>query len=138
MRIGPAFVVGFQLVVAGVLASPGAQAQTIIGSPTLALRSNESTDLGPVYWAPRCKSILKSTPEVEVLDGPPGVTVAIREGMVLPRYQSCANKVPGGTMVISTKEIEDPSYTQLTVRVTFRTKDGDRKLSQIYNLQLIP
>jgi hypothetical protein len=40
--------------------------------------------------------------------------------------------------MITAKEIEDPSYTSLTVRITFKTKDGERKYSQVYNLQLLP
>ena len=44
----------------------------------------------------------------------------------------------GGTLVITAKEIEDPSYSAMTIRVTFKTKDGERKVSQVYNVSLIP
>jgi hypothetical protein len=77
-------------------------------------------------------------PEVEVLDGPPGVTVSIKEDMVLPRAQNCASRVKGGTLVIAAKDIEDTSFSELTVRITYRTRDGDRKFSRIYNLSLFP
>jgi hypothetical protein len=127
-----------QLGIALVLSETAANAQTIIGSPTIALKSGESTDVGPVYWISHCKSLLKSPPEVEILDGPSAVTATIREEMVLPRYQNCASKIPGGTLVLAAKEIEDPSYTRLTVRVTFKTRDGDRKFSQVFNLSLFP
>jgi hypothetical protein len=127
-----------QLGIAFVLSETVANAQTIIGSPTIALKSGESTEVGPVYWVINCKSLLKSTPEVEILDGPPAVTASIKEELVLPRFQNCASKVPGGTLVLAAKDIEDPSYTRLTIRVTFRTRDGDRRLSQVFNLSLIP
>jgi hypothetical protein len=117
---------------------PGAVAQTIDGSYTFALKNGESVEVGPVYWVSHCKSLLKSTPEVEILEGPPGLQAAIKESMVLPRRQHCGAKVSGGLLVISAKDIEDPSYTNLTLRITYRTRDGDRKLSHVFNLSLFP
>jgi hypothetical protein len=58
--------------------------------------------------------------------------------MVLPRWQSCAKRVSGGTLVLTAKDVEDPSFSTLTVRVTYKTLDGDRKFSEVLNLQLIP
>jgi hypothetical protein len=126
------------LAIAGLLASAGAHAQTISGSPSLALKSGESIEVGNVYYVANCRSLLKSTPEVEILDGPPGVTATIKEAMVLPRRGNCANRVPGGTLVLTAKDIEDPSYGALTVRLTFNTKDGERKFSRVYNVSLLP
>jgi hypothetical protein len=113
-------------------------AQTVFGSPSVALKNGESVEVGPVYWVSQCKSILKSTPEVEILDGPPGLDAAIKEAMVLPRRQNCANKVAGGMLVMSAKGIEDPSYTNMTIRITYKTRDGDRKFSHVFNVSLIP
>jgi hypothetical protein len=133
-----AFLVICCLGIASVLFSAGAHAQTVTGSLSIALKSGESVEVGNVSYTINCRSLLNGTPEVEVLDGPPGVTVAIKEGMVLPRGGNCANRVPGGTLMISAKDIEDPSYSPITIRVTFKTKDGVRKLSQVYNLSLLP
>lgn len=108
------------------------------GAGTIALKSGEALELGNVYYVINCKSQLKATPEAEMIEGPPQVSVAIKEGMVLPRWQRCAKKVPGGTIVITAKEIEDPSLTSITVRVIYKTKDGERKSSHVYNLQLLP
>jgi hypothetical protein len=58
--------------------------------------------------------------------------------MVTPRAQRCSNQVSGGKLVITAGEIEDPSYTALTIRVIYRTRDGERKLSLVYNLSLLP
>jgi hypothetical protein len=121
-----------------VVASSQTRAQTILGSPTLALKSGETLELGLIYWVSRCRSILTSTPEAEVLEGPSQVAVSVKQEMVLPRAQQCASRVPGGKLIITAKEIEDPSYTSLTVRITFKTKDGERKYSQVYNLHLLP
>jgi len=126
------------LSVAAALGSPSAQAQTVTGSATLALRSGESTEVGNVYWVSNCRSLLRSTPEVEILEGPPGVTAAIKQDMVIPRNSKCANKVPGGTLVVTAKDIDDVSYSPLVVRITYKTKDGDRKFSHVFNLSLIP
>jgi hypothetical protein len=123
---------------AAVVAGTEAHAQTIVGSPTLALKGGETLELGLLYWVSRCRSILTSTPEAEVLEGPSQVAVSVKQEMVLPRAQQCASRVPGGRLMITAKEIEDPSYTSLTVRITFKTKDGERKYSQVYNLHLLP
>jgi len=137
MRTGcNVFLVIFCLAIANLL--DGAQAQTIRGSASIALKSGESVEVGEVYYAINCRSLLKSAPEVEVLDGPPGVIATIKEGMVLPRASNCAKRVPGGTLVLTAKDIEDPSYTPLTLRFIFKTKDGERKLSHVFNLSLIP
>jgi len=40
--------------------------------------------------------------------------------------------------VLTAKDVEDPSYTPLTLRVTYKTKDGERKFSQVFNLSLLP
>lgn len=112
--------------------------RTIIGSQSLALKNGESVEVGPIYYVTNCKSVLKSTPEVEIVDGPPGVEATIKEAMVLPRAQSCGNKVAGGMLVISAKNVEDPSYSNLTLRITYKTKDGDRRFSHVFNLSLLP
>jgi len=77
-------------------------------------------------------------PEIEVLEGPPEVTLAIKEGMVLPRNQNCANRVPGGTLVAKAKDVKEPMDAKLTYRVKYKTKDGDRQTSRVYDVSLFP
>jgi hypothetical protein len=139
MRIGiRAVLTILHLGVAGILGGSAAHAQTIRGSATIALKSGESAEVGDLYFVTNCRSILKGTPDVEILDGPPGISVAIKAAMVIPRAQRCSNQVPGGKLLITAGNIEDASYTPLTIRVTYRTRDGDRKFSQVYNLSLFP
>ena len=139
MRTGcNVFLVIFWLAIVGILGRAEAHAQTIWGSASIALKSGESIEVGDVFYVTNCKSILQSTPEVEIVDGPPGVTATVKEKMVLPRVGRCANRVPGGTVVLTAKDVEDPSYTPLTLRVTYKTKDGERKFSQVFNLSLLP
>jgi hypothetical protein len=119
---------------------PGAVcAQTIAGAPSLALKSGETIELTDLSWVTsNCSSILKATPTVEILEGPPGVAVSIKDAMVVPRWQNCAKRVPGGKLMITADKLEDDGRAALTVRITFKTKDGDRKLAQSYNLSLFP
>ena len=77
-------------------------------------------------------------PQVEILEGPPEVTVTIKEGMVTPRRQSCPNKVAGGTVVATAKEVKEPIEAKLTYRVRYKTKDGDRQLGYVYTVSLFP
>lgn len=124
--------------IASILGSAVSHAQTITNSPTIALKSGESVELGDLFWVVNCRSVLKSTPEAEILDGPPAVSVAVKAAMVTPRAQRCPKPVPGGTLVITAGGIEDVSYTALTIRITYRGRDGDRKPSLTYNLSLFP
>lgn len=105
---------------------------------TIALKSGESTEVTKLYFVEGCRSTLKSPPEVEILDGPPQVSAEVKEATVMPRAQNCSKPVQGGVLVLSAKEIEDPSFSRLTVRVIYKTRDGDRKFSAVLNLQLLP
>jgi hypothetical protein len=77
-------------------------------------------------------------PEIEILDGPPELTLSIREEMVLPRRQSCANRVPGGTVVATAHAVQSASQTKLTYRLNYKTKDGPRQTAHVYNVSLFP
>ncbi|SRR5260370_484623 len=126
--------------IAGALGIAGAQAQnmTIRGSYTIALKSGESQEVQELYYVTNCISLLKSTPRVEIVDGPPGVTAEMKEAMVLPREQRCAAPIKGAKLFIAVKDIEDPSYTPLVLRITYDTREGERKLVSLYNLYLTP
>jgi hypothetical protein len=123
----------------GVLGSVPAQAQTITGTPGIALKNGESFELADAYWlSSTCNSMLIATPEVEVLDGPPGVTVTVKEAMVTPRYFNCAKPVKGGKVIIAANDIDHSSYTTFTIRFKFKTRDGERLRSRVYKLSLFP
>ena len=122
------------------LVGGGAQAQSIqFTVKEIALKNGDSTELGDVYFInTNCKSVLKSTPEVEILDGPPGVTAAISAAKVVPRGYSCANPVSGGKLVITAKDVRDYSYTRMVLRIRYKTLDGDRERSENINIALFP
>jgi hypothetical protein len=116
------------------------QAQTISNPVSdLALKSGESTELSDVYWInSSCKSILKGTPEVEILDGPSSVTATIKPASIVPRVWGCAKAVQGGKLVITAKEIEDQGSAMLLLRVNYKTQSGERQRSITVRLALIP
>src|SRR5260370_10860189 len=127
-----AFLVGLILGSAAFLIGAQARAQTNISR--IAVKSGESVELGTVYWVSNCRSIVVGVPEVEVLEGPAELTLSIREGMVNARRGNCAKPIPGGTLVATAKEIKEPMEAKLTFRGKYKTKDGDRQTSQIYNV----
>ena len=118
----------------------GVQAQTIQFTVSeVALKSGESAELADVFYvSASCKSLLKATPEVEILDGPPGVTAAINPAKVVPRGFGCAKPVSGGKLVITAKDIQEPSYTRMVLRINYKTLSGDRQRSENINISLFP
>ncbi len=105
---------------------------------SLVLKSGESVEFADLYRVTNCASILLSTPEVTVMDGPPGVTASAVEAMVTPRFQGCPKPVKGAKLRLSAGKIEDYSQSVMTIRVRFKTKDGDREESASINLTLFP
>jgi hypothetical protein len=104
----------------------------------VALKAGESIDLMPVYWVANCKSIMLGIPEIEVLEGPPQVTLSIKEETVLPRRQGCVNRVPGGVLVATAKDIKESLDSKITFRLKYKTRDGERPRAYVYRLSLFP
>jgi len=129
----PTCVFSFCLSTALFFSCAGVHAQTRI-----ALKSGESAELGLVYWISNCASIVVGNPEIEVLEGPPELTLSIKPGMVLPRAQKCAKPVRGGTVIVTAKDIDEPKQATLTYRIKYKTKEGDRQRSVVYNVSLFP
>lgn len=120
--------------------SGSATAQSIyIGGDDVALKSGESTELGQIYYiGVNCQSLLQAPPGVEILDGPPGVTAAIREADVVPLDVGCSSPVPGGKLVISANTIADYSVTRMVLRILLKTILGDKEYSRNVNITLLP
>ena len=109
-----------------------------MSSQSYALKSGESVEVMDLYWVVNCQSQLKGTPEVTVLDGPPGVSASVTEAMVVPRFQQCARPVKGAKLRLSADKIEDQSYSMATLRIKYKTKDGEREKSMTFSLALFP
>ena len=124
------------LVLASILGSAPADAQA--PPSRLALKNGETIEVGPVYWVANCRSVMIGLPEIEILEGPAGVTLGIKEEGVLPRRQGCAAKVPGGRLMMSAKDITEQAEAKVTYRLSYKTKDGPRQTSNSYILSLFP
>jgi hypothetical protein len=119
--------------------SSGAGAQTIVQNHDLSLKNGETLSLGDSYLISRdCKSLLKAPTEVEIMEGPPGVTVNINEAMVTPYGHNCARPVKGAKVTLSAKDIEFYSHTTFVLRFKHITREGDQYFSHRYRLTVYP
>jgi hypothetical protein len=118
--------------VLGTLASVPASAQAI------SLKNGETAQLGQVYWVANCKSLLKSFAGVDILDGPPGVSLSIKKDLVYARRQNCPQKVPGGYVVATAKGVKASVSGTLNYRVRYNTLDGPQQSSHSVRINLYP
>ena len=116
----------------------GAAANAQNAPRRLMVKNGESVEIGTVYYVAQCRSIMIGLPEIEVLEGPPEVTLSIKEEPVLPRRQGCANKIAGGTLMLTAKGITEPTEAKLAYRVKYKTRDGARQTSNMYVISLYP
>jgi hypothetical protein len=114
------------------LASPPASAQVV------SLKNGETAQLGQVYWVANCKSLLKSFAGVDVLEGPPGVSLSIKKDMVYARRQNCREMVPGGYVMATAKGVKAPVSGALKYRVRYNTVDGPQQSSHSVTINLYP
>jgi len=120
------------------LVAAGACAHAQAEWKQIAVKDGESIELQTVYWVLNCRSTLVALPEVEILQGPPQVTLSINEAQVVPRRHGCAAAVPGARLTLTAKGISEPIETKLTYRLNYKTRDGIRHLSHNYIVSLFP
>ena len=139
VRSGP-IVAAVSLCLASLAGNAAAQAPAIHESvEDIALRSGEMVEVGDLYLVGEdCSSLLTSEPEVEVMDGPPGVAVAMKPAMVVPDGPDCETSVLGGKMLITARDIDVYSYSRMVLRITYKTPDGNLQRSQHINVALFP
>jgi hypothetical protein len=58
--------------------------------------------------------------------------------MVTPRSYGCAKPVAGGKVLVSAKDVDEPSYSTMTLRIKYNTRIGPRESSQVYKISLFP
>lgn len=104
----------------------------------ISLKAGESADLGAVFWQNNCVSILKNIAGVDMLDGPPGVELGIREESVVARRQQCPNKLPGGVVILTAKEITKKFSGTIKYRVRYNTEDGEKQSTHSKEISLFP
>ena len=141
MHVRPGSIVAtISLCLAWLAGGTATLAQTIhVSVEDIALRNGESVEFGDVYLiGANCNSLVTRAPEVEIMDGPPGVAIAVKETMVVPREHGCDRSVPGGRVVITAKDIDVYSYTRMVLRITYKTPNGNLQRSQHINVALFP
>lgn len=105
----------------------------------LAMKNGETVELFTIYQVARCRSTLVGKPEVEVLEGPPELSFSIRDAMVVPRNATnCSQKVSGGILEVTAKNVTEHKEARVTIRVNYNTKDGPRQNAGSYNVSLFP
>jgi hypothetical protein len=117
-----------------------ANSQTIhIPVRDIVLKNGETTEFADLWYISRdCKSLMTGTPGVEVMEGPPGVSVEIRPAQVVPRSVSCANPIAGGKLFIAAQRVEEYSRSTMVLRVTYKTRNGDRQKAEHISVTLFP
>ncbi len=122
-----------------ILAATAANGQSWqFNTQEVALKSGETAEVMDLYWVTNCKSLLTATPEVTIMDGPPGVTAVVEEAMVVPRFQQCANTVKGAKLKLKADAIDDQTNSLMTLRIRYKTKDGNRDRSLSLKMSLFP
>ena len=106
---------------------------------TLSLKNGEKADYGPVFWISNCQSRLVKFAGIDMLDGPPGLTLSLREESVAPlaRYK-CSNKVPGAIVVLSANGFTSKYSGTISFRVRYLTEDGAKQSSHKANVEVFP
>lgn len=104
----------------------------------ISIKSGESVDLGPVYWVQGCTSLLVNVVGVDLLEGPPGITLSVRREDVLPERPGCTKKVNGGVIVASVKDVAAPAHGVLRYRVRYTMSDGRNQSTHTRQIGLYP
>jgi hypothetical protein len=112
---------------------------TFVGSARAAAQEElPRISLRNVSFTRNCRSILKETPVIEVLEGPEELTLTIKPATVVLRSDNCSNPVAGGIVVATAKDVKAPKEAKLTYRVKYKTLEGDRQIARVYLVSLFP
>jgi hypothetical protein len=122
------------IIVAALTIGP-VKAQTPVTS-TYAAKAGETIDLGPIYWvnAQTCQSLATAKSDVEMLEGPPGLTFEIKEDMVVPVAQGCKNKIKGGRLLMTVPSDIEAASAHVVVRLIHHDRSGEQKRGFAFNL----
>ena len=126
----------FALALALIIERPCVDAQT---PSRLALKNGEAIELTTVYYISNCRSIMIGLPQAEIVEGPPELSLTIKEEQVVPRKFGCTTKVPGGKLILTAKgSVTEGTEVNLIYRLKYKTKEGDRQTSGTYIVTLFP
>lgn len=106
---------------------------------TYVARPGETINLGPTYWVPpvTCQSVAIAKPDVEILSGPPGLKVDVREAMVVPNnVGNCKNEVKGAYLWLSVPEDIEGGTAHVIARITQHDRNGPQPRGFAFNLMI--
>lgn len=104
----------------------------------LTLHKGESADLHTVYWVNgNCQSRLKKVEGIDLLEGPPGVTMSIRPEEVVAKKQGCPGMMTGGIVVLTTGDVDADWSGVVRYRVRYDTWDGAKETSHTRQIKLV-
>ena len=134
------------LAIACAIALPAhAQLQQQIAAPTLfSIRGGETLLLRQLGWiTSECVSTFGSLEGIDILDGPPEVSLKFEPGqvhLVTTAGKVCPKPLPGGNiMITASKDITDQKEANLTFRVRVKTKLSSGGTTTLrYHLLLFP
>jgi hypothetical protein len=105
-------------------------------SATLSAKIGETLDVFPVYWVGNCQSRLVKFEGIDVLEGPSGVTLALREQKVFARRQNCPNQIPGAVVTLTVQTAAAKFSGPVAFRVRYFTEDGRTQSSHRIKLDV--
>ena len=123
--------------VAAMLAMPAQAQQTV--SPTYVAKPGETINLGPVMWVSTttCQSLAVAKTDFEILSGPPGLKVEVREAMVIPNsIGNCKNEVKGAYVWLTVPADIESSNAHIIARVTHHDRNGPQQRGMAFNLMI--
>ena len=105
----------------------------------VAIKDGEVLPLGnPHTWVNNCRLTMIGLPKLEILEGPPELSISLKETRFLPYRGQCSKEVPGVILMMSAKGISAVKESLLTYRLNYKTKDGDRQSSGTYRVRKFP
>jgi len=124
----------FLFAAAAAIIATAAIAQT---PTTYAVRPGEAINLGAISWvnSTTCQSLAVSKPDVEILSGPPGLAVEVREMMVVPNnVGNCRNEVRGAQVWLTVPPDIEGTSAHVVTRVTHHDRNGPQQRGFAFNL----
>ena len=123
--------------IAAMLALPAQAQQPIVN--TYVARPGETINLGPTYWVvpTTCQNIAIAKPDVEILSGPAGLKVEVREAMVIPQNAgNCKNEVKGAHIWLTVPADIEAVTAHIVARITQHDRNGPQPRGFAFNLMI--
>src|SRR3954447_6596220 len=100
-------------------------AQALAQERTITVKNGESVEIARLYSVLDCKVNAKMPPKVELLVGPPQLSILVKEAKVMPTLTPlCKNEVDGAIVYLIANEVKEVSTETVVVRWQYAIKYG--------------